>query len=178
MSRRRQPTGRERSAWPAASRPIDLASALQLAGVENPEILIARQRVLEAVAVRQLAAAQILPSLNLGMNYDAHTGPLQQSSGNILKVNRSALYVGAGANAVAAGTVNIPGLVYNLNVSEGDLHGPDTPAGRRAGAVRQPGRPATTPSAASPLPTPSCCGPRGGAASLPDARRGRRGGAA
>jgi outer membrane protein TolC len=86
--------------------------------VENPEILIARQRVVYAVAQRQLAAAQILPSFNAGMNYDAHTGPLQQSSGNILKVNRSALYVGAGANAVAAGTVNIPGVVYNLNLSE------------------------------------------------------------
>lgn len=98
---------------------IDLASALRLAGVENPEIIIARQRVALATALQQYAAAQILPSLNLGLNYDAHTGPLQQSSGNILKVNRTALYVGAGANAVAAGTVNIPGLVYNLNVSEG-----------------------------------------------------------
>jgi outer membrane protein TolC len=98
---------------------IDLASALRLAGVENPQILIARTRVVEATAVRQLAAAQILPSLNLGLNYDDHTGPLQQSSGNILKVNRQAMYLGAGANAVAAGTVNIPGLVYNLNLSEG-----------------------------------------------------------
>src|SRR6516165_6257103 len=97
---------------------IDLASALRLAGVQNPEILLARQRVTEAVAVRQLAAAQILPSLNAGLNYDAHTGPLQQANGNILKVNRDALYVGAGANAVAAGAVNIPGVVYNLNVSE------------------------------------------------------------
>src|SRR5579884_2666351 len=75
------------SAPPPAT--IDLASALKLAGVENPQILIARQRVVEAMALRQLAAAQILPSLNLGLNYDAHTGPLQQSSGNILKVNRS-----------------------------------------------------------------------------------------
>ncbi len=98
--------------------PIDLGSALKLAGVENPEILIARQRVVEAVTLRQLAAAQILPTLNFGTNYDAHTGPVQQSSGNILKVNRSALYVGAGANAVAAGTVSIPGVVYNLNLSE------------------------------------------------------------
>src|SRR5579872_1210753 len=36
-------------------RPIDLASALQLAGVQNPEILLARARVTEAVALRQLA---------------------------------------------------------------------------------------------------------------------------
>jgi outer membrane protein TolC len=97
---------------------IDLGSALRLAGVENPQILIARQRVVEATALQQLAAAQILPSLNVGLNYDAHTGPVQQASGNILKVNRSAMYLGAGANAVAAGSVNIPGLVYNLNLSE------------------------------------------------------------
>ena len=75
--------------------PIDLSSALRLAGVENLELVQARQRVEFAVAVQQLAAAQILPTLNLGMNYDEHTGNLQQSSGHILNVQRMlALYVG------------------------------------------------------------------------------------
>lgn len=97
--------------------PIDLDSAFRLAGVENPQIQIAATRVNEALAIRQLAAAQILPTLNGGSNYDNHTGNLQQSNGNILAVNRSALYVGAGANAIAAGTVNIPGIVWNTNVS-------------------------------------------------------------
>jgi outer membrane protein TolC len=97
---------------------IDLAAALRLAGVQNPAILQAREQVVTAVIERQLAAAVFLPSLNAGLNYDAHTGPLQQSNGNILKVNRSALYVGAGANAVAAGSVNIPGVVFNYNASE------------------------------------------------------------
>ncbi len=97
---------------------IDLSSALRLAGVENLELIQARQRVEVAVAVQQFAAAQILPNLNLGTNYDSHTGNLQQANGNILNVQRSALYVGAGANAVAAGTVSIPGLQWNLNASE------------------------------------------------------------
>jgi outer membrane protein TolC len=97
---------------------IDLASALRLAGVENPEILLARQRVVESLAMRQLAAAQFLPSLNAGLSYDAHTGPVQQANGNIINLNRDALYLGAGSNAVAAGTVNIPGVVYDLNVSQ------------------------------------------------------------
>lgn len=96
-------------------RPIDLNTALQLAGVQNPQLLIARQRVVEAEALRQLAAAQFLPSINLGTNYDTHTGVLQQSNGNILSVNRSAVYIGAGSNAVAAGTVNIPGVVLTGN---------------------------------------------------------------
>ena len=77
--------------------PIDLDTALRLAGVQNPELNVARQRVLEAVAVRQLAAARFLPSINPGMNYDTHSGNLQQSNGNILSVNRSAVYVGAGS---------------------------------------------------------------------------------
>jgi outer membrane protein TolC len=98
--------------------PIDLSSALRLAGVENPELLLARARVSEVVALRQLAVAQLLPNFNAGTNYDQHRGVLQQSNGNILKVNRDALYYGLGANAVAAGTVNIPGLYYNLNVGE------------------------------------------------------------
>jgi outer membrane protein TolC len=97
---------------------IDLASALRLAGVRNLSLVVALQRVEFAVAVQQLAAAQILPNLNLGGNYDHHTGDLQQETSNILNVNRSAMYVGAGANAVGSGTVQIPGLSYNLNLSE------------------------------------------------------------
>lgn len=99
-------------------RDIDLASALQLAGVRNPELLIARQRVSEAVAQRQLAAAQILPTLQYGASVNNHDGPLQQSGGNLLEVNRNSIYFGAGAFAVGAGTVNIPGVVYNVNVSQ------------------------------------------------------------
>lgn len=98
--------------------PIDLAAALDLAGVQNPEILIARQRVVQAVAERQLAAAQLLPSIRAGLSYDDHTGPLQQSFGNILSLHRSSMYIGAGAFAIAAGTVNIPGVYWNANLSQ------------------------------------------------------------
>jgi outer membrane protein TolC len=99
-------------------RPIDLPTALRLAGVANPEILIARQRVVEAVALRQLAAAQFLPTINLGTNFDHHLGPLQQSNGTILKVDRDSLYVGMGAGAVSSGTVTVPGVVWSANVSD------------------------------------------------------------
>ena len=101
------------------AQPIDLLTALQLANVQNPEFNVARTRILEAAAMRQLAAAYFLPSLNPGFNYDSHTGNLQQSSGNILSVNRAALYVGAGSNAIAAGSVNIPGVYYNINPGAG-----------------------------------------------------------
>lgn len=98
--------------------PIDLETALRLAGVSNPEIRLARERVLEAVALRQLAAAQFLPSINVGTNINTHQGPVQQSDGNILKVNRDALYLGLGAGAIGSGTVNIPGVVWSGNLAD------------------------------------------------------------
>jgi outer membrane protein TolC len=101
-----------------AAAPINLAAALQLAGVQNAELLLARERVTEAAAFRQLAAAQLLPSLNAGTNVNVHTGTLQQSTGTIIKVNRDALYLGLGAGAVGAGTVSVPGVVWNGNLSE------------------------------------------------------------
>jgi outer membrane protein TolC len=97
---------------------VDLASALNLAGVRNPQILLARERILEATALRQLAAARFLPSLHFGTSFDNHDGNLQQSTGKMLQVNRSSLYLGAGASAVAAGTVTIPGVEWSLNISE------------------------------------------------------------
>jgi outer membrane protein TolC len=103
---------------PAEPMTIDLNSALRLAGVRNLAIVVAQQRVEAAVAAQRFAAAQILPDLNIGTNHDSHTGVLQQPSGEILELNRSALYGGAGAFAVGSGTVQIPGLQYNLNVSE------------------------------------------------------------
>jgi outer membrane protein TolC len=109
---------RSRSVLNQEVSPIDLNTALRLAGVQNPDVLIARQRVVEAVAMRQLAVAQLIPSLNGGSSYDTHSGVLQQSDGNILSVNRSSVYVGAGSFAVAAGTVWIPGVLLTGNVAE------------------------------------------------------------
>jgi outer membrane protein TolC len=99
-------------------RPIDLATALRLANVDNPEIRLANERVREALAYRQLAATQFLPNINLGTNYDHHLGNLQQSTGTMIKVNRDALYLGMGTGAVSGGTVNIPGIVWSANVSD------------------------------------------------------------
>jgi outer membrane protein TolC len=98
--------------------PIDLESALRLAGVQNPEIALALQRVEESAALRLLAAAQLLPTINGGTNVDIHDGPVQSSSGQIVDVHRGALYLGLGANAVGGSTVNIPGITLSGNVSD------------------------------------------------------------
>jgi outer membrane protein TolC len=89
---------------------IDLTTALRLAEAENPRIAVVRQRIGEALAVQQGARALLLPSLNVGMNFHDHTGNLQRSSGQILNLNEKSLYVGGGAEAIAAGTVDVPAV--------------------------------------------------------------------
>ena len=97
--------------------PVDLMTAFRLVGEQNPQVLIAQSRVIEALALRQLAAVQFLPTLNAGTSLNSHRGTLQQSTGSILQVNRDSLYLGAGAFAVGGGSVNIPGVVLTGNVA-------------------------------------------------------------
>ena len=97
---------------PAADReyPIDLTTALRLAEVENPLIAEARQRIGEALAVRQGARVLLLPSFNFGGNYHGHTGNLQRSSGRILALDENSLYLGGGSGVMAASAAEIPGV--------------------------------------------------------------------
>jgi outer membrane protein TolC len=95
---------------PAATYPIDLATALRLADVANPTIAAARTRILEALALQLSARTLLVPSLNYGADYHGHTGVLQRSSGKILDVSLQSLYVGAGTSTALAGTVAIPGV--------------------------------------------------------------------
>src|SRR4051812_6853035 len=99
-------------------RAIDLVSALQLAGSYNPNILLAGERVQEAVALRQMAAAQYLPSLNAGTNLNHHLGNLQRANGQLISPNRDSLYYGLGAGAVGSGTLSVPGLTWSGNLSD------------------------------------------------------------
>jgi outer membrane protein TolC len=95
---------------PACAYPIDLETAWALAGVQNPTIAIAREAVRESLALQLQARALLLPTLNAGTNYHSHAGNLQASSGLIRQVDSQDLYVGAGARALAAETVPIPGV--------------------------------------------------------------------
>jgi outer membrane protein TolC len=106
------------SILPKNAEPIDLAAALQLAGVQNPEIRLAQERVTEAIAERQIAAAQFLPSLQAGFNVNAHQGTLMETDGTVIRVNRESMYLGLGAGAVGAGTVTVPGVVWANNLSQ------------------------------------------------------------
>jgi outer membrane protein TolC len=95
---------------PAATFPIDLTTALRLAEAENPLIAEARQSIGLALATRQQSLSLLLPSLNIGTNFHAHTGDLQRSSGAILKLDSQSLYFGGGAFAVGSRSPQIPAI--------------------------------------------------------------------
>ena len=105
---------------PAAEQeyPIDLTTALRLAEAENPRIAEARQRIGEALAVQRGARALLFPTLNLGTNLHVHTGNLERSSGRILNLNESSLYVGGGAGAMAASPVEIPAVTIYSQLTD------------------------------------------------------------
>src|SRR5438132_1035888 len=77
--------------------PIDLATALRLANASNPTINLARERVREAYANLLQAQALWLPNLQAGPAYMRHDGLLQDTTGNVIPVNKWNLFAGGGA---------------------------------------------------------------------------------
>ena len=80
-----------------ASFPVDLPTALRLAGAQNWNIELAAERVREARAAVDAAEAMWMPSLIGGMGYTQHSGQLQATSGSVTDVRRSSVFVGGGA---------------------------------------------------------------------------------
>jgi outer membrane protein TolC len=113
---------------------IDLPQALGAAGAENPTIAVAEAAVAVARAQWQGARALLLPSLNGGMNYYFHAGNTQTSFGAMREVDRDSIYVGAGAGAIVAGTVAVPGVRIFSPLADAFF---DPPAARQVVATRR-----------------------------------------
>jgi outer membrane protein TolC len=82
--------------------PINLATALQLAGAEPLEIAAAVHQMEAAAA--QLRQAQVLwlPTLYVGPDYSRHDGRIQDNTGNVTDSDKGSFMVGAGPYAVFA----------------------------------------------------------------------------
>jgi outer membrane protein TolC len=82
---------------PSADRyPINLGTALQLAGANNLQIALAEERVHEALARLEGAEVLWVPSINAGVGYNSHTGQIQGTEGEVIEVNRESVFVGGG----------------------------------------------------------------------------------
>jgi outer membrane protein TolC len=97
---------------------LDLVSSLHLAGVENPTICLAQERIREATAQQLRARILLVPDINVGGNYHYNNGPVQSSSGQIINVNDQSLYMGFGAGAVGGGSVVYPGMWLSAHLGD------------------------------------------------------------
>jgi outer membrane protein TolC len=106
----------------ASQHPIDLPSALRLAGAENWSIQLAHERIHEAQAELAEAEAMWLPSINLGIGYTKHEGKIQATTGDVIDVSRDSLFLGGGAvnqnGPVAGGSGGPARLMVDLSLTD------------------------------------------------------------
>lgn len=109
-----------------AIQPIDLPGALRLAGANDLDIAIARERVAESLAELQQARVMWLPSLYIGPNWIRHDGQAQVVEGQVRTISKSSLFLGGTAAAgssvsgpvPAGGPAQVSGLTSILRFSD------------------------------------------------------------
>jgi len=99
-------------------RNVTLVNILTSVAGQNPEVGFASQRY--AAAYARLVAARVLwlPSINAGIGWNNHAGPLQASDGNVNQVSRNSLTAGLGVQTIGAGSPVVPGLFANFHSAE------------------------------------------------------------
>ena len=75
--------------------PVDLLTVLRLAGAQNLDIQIARERLAEARANYGSAVLQFFPTLSPGISYRRHDDNIQDVAGNIFEVHKQSYAPGA-----------------------------------------------------------------------------------
>lgn len=75
--------------------PIDLPTALRLAGAQNLDVKIAQERLREAKANHQSAVSQFFPWVSPGITYRQHDDKIQNVEGNIIDVHKYSYAPGA-----------------------------------------------------------------------------------
>lgn len=97
---------------------LSLGNILYLADAQNPNVILARERISEAYSRVERAEALWLPSLRAGLNYNHHEGTIQDVAGKVFETNRSAFGGGIGANMVGAASPGVPGLIAQFHLTD------------------------------------------------------------
>ena len=78
---------------------IDLPTALRLAGAQNLDVQLARERLREAEAQRDAAVYQFFPWVTPGVGYRRHDGRIQDVTGNLFDTSKQSLSPGVNIEA-------------------------------------------------------------------------------
>lgn len=107
---------------PADTYPLDLPTAMQLAGANNWQIALAAERVREAAAQLHRAKVLWLPSIDVGLGYNRHDGQIQATEGEVIDVSRQSGFIGGGPRVGSAPLTGPSGgpprLFVGLNPAE------------------------------------------------------------
>lgn len=98
--------------------PLDLSSALAIAGGQNPQIAFAQARIREALAELQAAEVLWLPTIRVGANYNKHEGSIQDVAGQVFETSRIGTYGGLGARGIGAGSPTFPGVSMQFALAD------------------------------------------------------------
>lgn len=82
--------------------PINLPTALQLAGTRPIDVAVAAQRIQQAAAQLERANVLWLPTVFVGTDYFRHDGQIQDVQGNVFGTSKSQFMVGVGPYMVFA----------------------------------------------------------------------------
>jgi outer membrane protein TolC len=77
------------------NQPIDLPTALKLAGAQNLDVQLARERLREAEAQRDAAVYNFFPWVTPGVGYRRHDGRIQDIVGSVFDASKQQLTPGA-----------------------------------------------------------------------------------
>jgi outer membrane protein TolC len=89
------PPATAEEALPERALPINLDTVLRLAQDQNGQVAIARAKLAEACAQRDVAAKAWLPDLWVGTSYYRHEGGIQDFNGNLVHSSFGSLFGGA-----------------------------------------------------------------------------------
>jgi outer membrane protein TolC len=79
--------------------PIDLPTALRLAGAQNLDVLIAREKLREAQGNHEQARQRFFPWVSPAIGYRRHDGNVQDIAGDIFTASKQAYTLGLNLNA-------------------------------------------------------------------------------
>lgn len=81
-----------------AAEPIDLPTALRLAGANRIDVQIAEQKLEEARGIEQQRVLAFIPTLSVGAGYKNHEGALQDVGGKVFDVSKQSYSFGGTAS--------------------------------------------------------------------------------
>jgi outer membrane protein TolC len=97
---------------------ISFSRALTLVSGQNPQVAFANEQINEAFAQLRGARVLWLPSIQAGISYIKHEGPLQANDGTVPVASRAAIEAGLGMYAVGGGPPAVPGVSAKFGLAD------------------------------------------------------------